>query len=58
MKWKKYRIRMKTDEWNERSRTLEEEKTQEEDNEWDDKYDQDKEQGKSENNFHEEDYDE
>ena len=49
---------MKTDEWNERSRTLEKEKTQEEDNEWDDKYDQDKEQGKSENNFHEEDYDE
>ena len=58
MKWKNYRIRMKTDEWNEMSRNLEEEKTQEEDNEWDDKDDQDKEQGEIENNFHEEDYDE
>ncbi len=58
MKWKKFRKRLKTDEWNERSRTREEKKTQEEDNDWNAKNDEDKEQGQSENNFHEEDYDE
>ena len=58
MKWKKFRKRMKTDEWNERSRDREEKKTQEEDNDWNDKNDENKVQGESKNNFHEEDYDE
>ena len=46
------------DEWNERSRYSEEKKTKEEDNDWNEKDDEDKEQGQSENNFHEEVYDE
>jgi hypothetical protein len=58
MKKNKFRKRKKMDEWNERSRYSEEKKTKEEDNDWNEKDDEDKEQGQSENNFHEEVYDE
>jgi len=57
MKKIKFRKRMKTDEWNERSRNHEEENTKEEDNDWNLKNDEDKENGENENAFHEEDYD-
>jgi len=43
MKKFKLRKRMKTDEWNERSRNREEKKTKEEDNDWDEKNDEYKE---------------
>ena len=56
MKKKKFRKRMKTDEWNERSRNREEDETKEEDNDWNEKNDEDKENGG--NDFHEEYYDE
>ena len=58
MKKIKFRKRMKTDEWNERSTNREEDKTKEEDRDWNKKDDEDEEMGESENNFHEEDYDE
>ncbi len=59
---KKYKIRkrlngMKTDEWNERNRNLEEEKTKGEDNDWNEKDDEDEEIGENKNDFHEENYD-
>ncbi|MHA1106538.1 MAG: hypothetical protein ACTSPN_12595 [Promethearchaeota archaeon] len=53
----KIRNRLKTDEWNEWSRNLEEEKTREEDNDWNEKDDEDEEEGENENDFHEENYD-
>ena len=54
---KKFKIRkkMKTDEWNERSRNREEEQTKEEDEDWNKKEDEEK--GEYENEFHEETYD-
>lgn len=48
---------MKTDEWNERNRNLEEEKTKGEDNDWNEKDDEDEEIGENKNDFHEENYD-
>jgi len=56
MKKKKFRKRMKADEWNERVSNSEEEKTKEVDDDWDEKNYEDKENGENENDFHEEDY--
>ncbi len=53
----KIRKRMKTDEWNERSRNREERKTKREDDEWNEINDEDEEKGENKNNFHEENYD-
>ena len=55
MKKNKIKKRMKTDEWNERIRNREEQKTKEEDNDWNKKNDEEK--GEYENEFHEEVYD-
>ena len=57
MKKIKIRKRMKTDEWNERNRDLEEEKTKGDDNDWDKKDAEDEEIGENKNDFHEELYD-
>ena len=55
MKKNKIKKRMKADQWNERNRNLEEQKTKEEDNDWNKKNNE--EQGEYENEFHEEVYD-
>ena len=57
MKIKRFRKRMKTDEWNESSKYNEELKTVEEDNEWNLKEDEDKENDENESDFHENFYD-
>ena len=57
MKKIKIRKRMKTDEWNERNRDLEEEKTKGDDNDWDKKEAEDEERSGTKNDFHEENYD-
>ena len=55
MKKKKINKKMKTDEWNERSRNREKKNTKEEDDDWNRKIDEEK--GEYENEFHEEIYD-
>ena len=57
MNIKRFRKRMKTDEWNESSKYNEELKTVEEDNEWNLKEDEDKENDENESDFHENFYD-
>jgi len=57
LKKKKDKRRIKTDKLNERSRNREGDHTKEEDLDWNKKDDEDEEMGKSEDDFHEENYD-
>ncbi|MGV9172248.1 MAG: hypothetical protein ACOC44_11615 [Promethearchaeia archaeon] len=57
MRKKKDSQKMKTDEWNERSRNREEKQTKREDDDWNKKEDEERERGEYRNEFHEEVYD-
>ncbi|MBY8980689.1 MAG: hypothetical protein KGD72_09875 [Candidatus Lokiarchaeota archaeon] len=57
MKIKRFRKRIKTDEWNERRENRQGDKPKEEDRDWNKKNGEDEERGENENEFHEENYD-